>query len=53
MLSSIDEIIFSDHRPVFAQFEIYSQKINHQKVEKVEEELFENTRFQSLYVFGK
>ncbi|CDW90862.1 domain and endonuclease exonuclease phosphatase family protein [Stylonychia lemnae] len=53
ILKSIQDILFSDHRPVFAQFEIYSSKINHEKVEQVEEQLFENTRFQSLYVFGK
>ena len=53
LLRSLPDIKFSDHRPVFAQFEIFSNKVDQERVEKREEELFQQTRFQSMYVFGE
>ena len=49
----IQEMNFSDHRPVFAQFEVSVSKIMSDLTAKMEEQFFENMRFQSLYVFGK
>lgn len=45
LLKSISEITFSDHRPVFSQFEIFTNKINRPLVAQREEQLFEYTRF--------
>ena len=53
LLRSLPDIKFSDHRPVFAQFQIFSNKVDQERVEKREEQLYQQTRFQSMYVFGE
>ena len=53
VFSSIQEVTFSDHRPVFAQFEVYTQKLNQEKAHTLEQEFYEKMRFQSVAAFGK
>lgn len=50
---SIQSIDFSDHRPVFAQFEIYTNKINQEKKRTVEQEFYDKMRFQSVFALGE
>lgn len=52
ILTSIEGINFSDHRPVFAQFEIQTDKIIEQKTNDLEQQYYERMRFQSVYALG-
>lgn len=49
-MGSMQDITFSDHRPVFAQFQIVSNKISKEKTLIMEEQYFLSMRFQSLHV---
>ncbi|CDW85515.1 endonuclease exonuclease phosphatase family protein [Stylonychia lemnae] len=53
VLGCFQDIVFSDHRPVFAQFELYVNKIMSDLTNKMEEKFYENMRFQSLHALGK
>ncbi len=45
LFGSIHEMTFSDHRPVFSQFEIFANKIITDLTNKMEEKFYENMRF--------
>ena len=47
-LNCAQECNFSDHRPVMAQFEFYSNKINVEETSRKQENYFKTVRFQSL-----
>jgi len=49
-MGSNQDILFSDHRPVFAQFEITTNKISLEKTLQMEEVYFQSMRFQSLHL---
>lgn len=53
LLICIQSCNFSDHRPVLAYFEFYSQKVNAEKTSKMQEKYFESMRFKSLHAQGR
>ena len=50
VMGSFQDIDFSDHRPVFAQFEVTTNKISFEKTILMEEQYFQSMRFHSLHL---
>jgi len=47
---SVQGVMFSDHKPVLAQFEVYTQKLIQEKTQSLMQNFYDKMRFQSVAV---